>query len=108
MKRAFLGRGVGGSLALGGMSMGMGVAGFEANAMVDLDGGDGRYHHPHTQDSAVVGTTRLSHLDRVVKSLVERRRVRRMSAPTSRSGVVGLGPVLCGHDQPVFDDRSKS
>jgi hypothetical protein len=94
VKRAFLGRGVGASSALGGMGLAMAaMAGFEANAMVDLDGGGGRYHNPHTQESAVVGTTGLSHLDRVVKSLVERRRVRRMSAPTSRSGVVGLGLV---------------
>jgi hypothetical protein len=31
------------------------MAGFEASAVVDHDGGDDRYHNPHTQESAVVG-----------------------------------------------------
>jgi hypothetical protein len=72
----------------------MNMGGFEGNAVVDLDGGDDRYHNPHMQESAVVGMSGLSHPDRVVKSLAERRkRKRRMSAPTSGSGAVGLGLV---------------
>ena len=91
-KRAFLGRGVGASSsALGGMGMGMGMGAYEGSTMVDFDGGDDGYHHPHMQESAVAGMTGISHPDRVVKNLAERRRKRRMSAPTSGSGVVGLG-----------------
>ena len=96
-KRAFLGRGVGVSSTLGGM--GTSMAGFDGNTMTSLDGGNDRYHDPHAQESAAVGLgmTGLSHPDRVVKSLGERRRkMRRMSAPTSGSGVVGLGIVEVG------------
>ena len=92
-KRAFLGRGLGASSTLGGM------AGFDGSTMTGLDGGDDRYNNPHAQESAAVGLgmTGLSHPDRVVKSLGERRRkMRRMSAPTSGSGVVGLGIVEVG------------
>ena len=68
-KRAFLGRGVGASLAMWGTRMGM--TGFETRAVVDLDGGDDRYHNPHVHQSAAVGLgmTGLSHPDRVVKCL---------------------------------------
>ena len=75
------------------------MAGFDGNTITGLDGGDDRYNHPHAQESAAVGLgmTGLSHPDRVVKSLGERRRkMRRMSAPTSGSGVVGLGIVEVG------------
>lgn len=90
-KRAYLGRGGASSTStLGGAGAGMNMGGFEGNAVVDLDGGHN--NHPHMQESAPIGMTGLSHPDRVVKSLAERRRkMRRMSAPTSGSGVLGLG-----------------
>ena len=48
------------SSPLGGMSTSM---------MIDSDGGDDRYHDPHTQESATValGMTGLYHPDQVVK-----------------------------------------
>jgi len=92
-KRAFFGRGQGqelrdGSSAFGGGmgGMAMGMSGFEGSAVVDFDDG---YNNAHPAAAGMV--TGLSHPDRVVKSLAERRkRKRRMSAPTSGSGIAGL------------------
>ena len=92
-KRAFLGRGMGqgvgvassavgggGGGGMGGMSTGM--SGFEESALADFDDG---YNNARTAAAGML--TGLSHPDRVVKSLAERRkRRRRMRSEERRVG----------------------